>query len=67
MLAVAAVTEGKQVKHITPCGACRQVLVETEKRFNQPIQLLLCGAEEAYLIENATSLLPLSFDGSDLP
>lgn len=47
---------------ISPCGACRQVLVETEKRFGRPMRILLCGAEEVYVAESAASLLPLSFD-----
>ena len=47
---------------ISPCGACRQVMVETEKRFGKPMKVLLCGAEEVYVAESASSLLPLSFD-----
>ena len=47
---------------ISPCGACRQVMVETEKRFGKPIKVLLCGAEEVYVAESAASLLPLSFE-----
>jgi cytidine deaminase len=66
-LAIAAVTEGKQVKLITPCGACRQVLLEPEARSKQPVQILLCGSDEVYLINSASALLPLSFDGTDLP
>ena len=47
---------------VTPCGACRQVMVETEKRFGKPMRILLCGTEEVYIIESAQNLLPLSFD-----
>lgn len=47
---------------ISPCGACRQVMVETEKRFGKPMKVLLCGAEEVYVAESASSLLPLTFD-----
>lgn len=47
---------------IAPCGACRQVMVETEKRFGRPMKVLLCGAEEVYVAESASSLLPLTFD-----
>ena len=47
---------------ISPCGACRQVMVETEKRFGHPIRILLCGTEEVYVAESASCLLPLSFD-----
>ena len=47
---------------ISPCGACRQVMVETEKRFGKSMRVLLCGAEEVYVAESAASLLPLSFE-----
>ena len=47
---------------ISPCGACRQVMVETEKRFGNPMRVLLCGAKDVYVCKSASSLLPLSFD-----
>ena len=46
---------------ISPCGACRQVMLETEKRFGRPIKILLCGLEEVYIVESAANLLPLAF------
>jgi cytidine deaminase len=52
--------------HISPCGACRQVLLETEKRYNQPIRILLYGSGVAYSIDSAESLLPLSFSAENL-
>ena len=63
-LAIAARTENGELNKtpITPCGACRQVMVETEKRFGKPMRVLLCGSEEVYIAESAQSLLPLSFD-----
>ncbi len=45
-----------------PCGACRQVLLEYEKRQNSPIRILVCAKNEVYIIESAKSLLPLSFN-----
>ena len=47
-----------------PCGACRQVMLETENRFNHPMKILLGGNSKVYAIESASSLLPVSF-GSD--
>lgn len=63
-LAIAARTEnGKLCKTpVSPCGACRQVMTETEKRFGRPMRILLCGSDEVFIAENAQSLLPLSFD-----
>jgi cytidine deaminase len=51
---------------IAPCGACRQVLLESEKRFKRPIRILLCGENEVYSIESAELLLPLSFSADNL-
>ncbi|MDR1645465.1 MAG: cytidine deaminase [Tannerellaceae bacterium] len=66
-IAIAAQTGGRQVDMITPCGACRQVLLETESRYGgHPMDVLLCGTEQVYIISGAASLLPLSFSGSDL-
>ena len=46
---------------ISPCGACRQVMLETEKRFGKPMKILLCGSEEVYIVEGVTQLLPFAF------
>lgn len=46
---------------IPPCGACRQVIVESEQRSGHTIELLLYGKEYSYLLESASDLLPLSF------
>lgn len=46
---------------ISPCGACRQVMLETENRFGKPMQILLASAEEVIVVERASALLPLAF------
>lgn len=51
---------------IPPCGACRQVLLETEQRYRQPIRILLYGETEIYQIDGVKDLLPLSFGGEFL-
>lgn len=58
--------EGFTEKPITPCGACRQVLLETENRYGSHIRIYLYGTREIQVIECAGSLLPLSFDGGCL-
>ena len=64
-LAVAARTEKDFIdRPIPPCGACRQVILETEKRYGQPIRILLYVKECIYEIKNIGDLLPLSFDAS---
>lgn len=49
-----------------PCGSCRQVLVETEYRFNQPIRLILDGAKKIMVLEGADNLLPFAFKPDSL-
>ncbi len=51
---------------ITPCGGCRQVILEAETRYGQSVELLLYGKREIYKVESIKDLLPLSFDGSEL-
>ena len=46
---------------ISPCGACRQVMLETENRFGKPMQILLASAEEVIVVERASALLPFAF------
>ena len=64
---VARDTKGQFTERpIAPCGACRQVLVETETRYNQKMQIMLYGTEGIYFIGSARDLLPVSFDSSFL-
>ena len=66
-LAIAAFTNGDFLKDpVTPCGSCRQVLLETEMRFEKNINILLYGTEQIYFIENVKQLLPLCFEKSSL-
>ena len=67
-LAIAARTsEGHWTETpISPCGACRQVMTETENRFGKPMKVLLCSAQEVFVIESAKDLLPVSFGSEDL-
>ncbi len=62
MLAIAARNKSKFIDiPITPCGACRQVMLETEQRFGHPIRILLYGEKEIYILNGVKNLLPLSF------
>ncbi|MDD3037880.1 cytidine deaminase [Bacteroides sp.] len=64
-LAIAAKTEKDFIQiPIPPCGACRQVILETEKRYGQPIRILLYGKQSIYEVNSICDLLPLSFDSS---
>ena len=46
---------------ISPCGICRQVMVEVETRYHRPIQILLYGTKGIYVINGIKELMPLSF------
>ena len=62
IVAIAAQTNGQfTAQPITPCGACRQVLLESEKRFGTKIQFYLYGTEKIYYLQGMETLLPLSF------
>lgn len=66
-LAIAAFTKGSFLADpVTPCGSCRQVLLETETRFEKDITILLYGTEYIYKINNVKQLLPLCFEKSSL-
>lgn len=61
-IAVAAFHKGAFTSDvITPCGACRQVLLETENRFHSPMRVLMYSEKGVYVVNSIKDLLPLSF------
>ncbi|MBL4754593.1 MAG: cytidine deaminase [Flavobacteriales bacterium] len=52
---------------LAPCGACRQVMVEYEKKAGQSIRIILRGQEgKIHVINGVTDILPLSFSSDKL-
>ena len=45
----------------SPCGSCRQVIIETETRFKHPVRILLYGTNHTYIMDGTKQLMPLSF------
>ena len=62
-IAVAAFYNGEFTSDlVSPCGSCRQVLLEVESRFNSPVKVMLYNKDdEVYVAESMSSLMPLSF------
>ena len=62
-IAIAAQREGIFLPNpVSPCGACRQVLLECEKRFGNEMDIYLYGTEKIYYLKGIRNLLPLSFE-----
>lgn len=54
--------DGNEVKQpISPCGSCRQALLEYEVLAGADVKVLLVGAENVYILPSVKSLLPLAF------
>lgn len=50
-----------------PCGACRQVICETERKNGQTMRVILQGETgPVYVFDKGLDLLPLGFDGGFL-
>ena len=62
-LAIAArdTTGQLTVQPVSPCGTCRQVIIETEKRYGQPLRILLYGQSRVFVMDGISHLMPLSF------
>lgn len=67
-LAVAARGEGGDFtpQPTAPCGACRQVMLESQARGGKKIVILLYGAERTFMASSVEDLLPLTFTKKDL-
>ena len=49
-----------------PCGACRQVMLETQARFGDAMRILLYGNHGIYELQHVGDLLPLSFSAATM-
>lgn len=66
-LAIACYTGGNYTREPgSPCGACRQVMIETEHRYKQNMEVILYGDDFCLVSNSAKELLPLSFVSENL-
>lgn len=61
-IAIAAKTvDGFVSEPVSPCGVCRQAILEMEQRYHRNIRIYLYGTRGIYVIETIKDLLPLCF------
>ena len=61
-LAIAARNDhGFTQEPVTPCGSCRQVMLEIEDRYQSPVKILLYGTRGIYVLKSTKDLMPLCF------
>ena len=67
-IAIAAVNTESELtaKPVSPCGSCRQVMLEIEERYHQPMRILLYGTDGIYIIHSVRDILPLCFVADDM-
>jgi len=52
---------------ISPCGMCRQALLEYEERTKKPIRLILAGQKgRVFILDTSRVLLPLAFTPGEM-
>ena len=56
-----AIASNPSERECYPCGACRQVLLDVERRQGEPIRIIMAGGGTATVVESAESLLPFNF------
>ena len=57
-LAIASVPSERECY---PCGQCRQVMVDVERRQGSPMRVVMSGNGSASVVESASLLLPFTF------
>lgn len=56
-----AIASDPSERQCYPCGQCRQVLVDVERRQQSPIRVIMYGAGSASVVRSAELLLPFTF------
>lgn len=56
-----AIASNPSQRECYPCGGCRQVLLDSERRQGSPIRILMCGGGTVTEVPSAECLLPFQF------
>ena len=56
-----AIASNPSERECYPCGQCRQVIVDVERRQQSPIRVIMSGAGSATVVDSAEKLLPFTF------
>ena len=56
-----AIASNPSVRECYPCGQCRQVIVDVERRQQSPIRVIMTGTGTATVVDSAEKLLPFTF------
>jgi cytidine deaminase len=56
-----AIASDPSERECYPCGQCRQVIVDVERRQKSPIRVIMTGAGSATVVDSAEKLLPFTF------
>lgn len=66
-IAISALDQsGNRAVNLSPCGICRQALLESQHRYKQTIRIILDSRDKVEVLDSAECLLPLSFNGNAL-
>ena len=56
-----AIASNPSERECYPCGGCRQVILDVERRQGSPIRVIMSGNGTASIVESAELLLPFTF------
>ena len=66
-IAIISAQNGKLSREpVSPCGACRQVMAESQKRSGSPIEIILGSSEKILKFNSVEGVLPLIFDSEEV-
>lgn len=56
-----AIASDPSLRECYPCGQCRQVMVDVERRQGVPMRIVMSGGGTASVVDTAEKLLPFTF------